>query len=281
MIVVARPAGQLANRLFQFAQFVALAAEARVTVADPALGDYAQHFPAFAGDGACRYPAPKRPLPPRLRGAIASAAAAGVRARPPGIKVVELDDGHTRDLDDPDFQRDVRAARMTLVAGWGFSGSDTFYRQRDELRRVFAPSPACRSEAEEVARAARGGAELLVGVHRRRGDYASWNDGRFLFSDTEYGRVMARAARALGGDASFLVCSDEGVDPGAFGDLRVTPGPGSPVVDLHVLALCDFIIGPPSTFSAWASFMGRVPRYELHDPDAPVTRESFRGPREP
>jgi hypothetical protein len=283
MIVVARPAGQLANRLFQFAQFVALAAEAGVTVADPALGGYARHFPAFARDAACRYPAPKRPLPARLRPAVAAAAGATMRARSclPGLEVVDLPDGATRDLDDPDFRSDVRAARITLVAGWGFNGSKTFVRQGDVLRRVFTPSPACRVASEGVVRAARSGSEVLVGVHRRRGDYATWNDGRFLFPDPAYGRVMQCAADALGQGVSFLICSDEPVAPNAFPGMRVVRGPGSPVLDLHALSLCDYIIGPPSTFSAWASFMGRVPRYELKDPEATVTLDSFKAPREP
>ncbi|MDX6477008.1 MAG: hypothetical protein QOH95_2519 [Gaiellaceae bacterium] len=278
MIVVARPAGQLANRLFQFAQFVALAAEAEVTVADPALGHYARHFPAFARDAACRYPAPKRPLPPRLRSAVVSAAAAGLRAgtKIPGVEVVELSDGMTCDLDGPAFRRRVAEARVTLVGGWGFNGTQTFHRHFDELRRVFAPSRACRTAAEDALHAARRGAGLVVGVHRRRGDYAHWNEGRFLFPDAAYGRVMRSVADALGKDVSFLVCSDEPVDPDTFPGVQVTPGPGSPIVDLQALSLCDYIVGPPSTFSAWASFMGDVPRYELHDPDSPVTHESFK-----
>jgi hypothetical protein len=281
MIVVARPAGQLANRLFQFAQFVALAADAKVTVADPALGDYAQHFPAFANDAACRYPAPKRPLPPRLRGAIAGAASAGMRARPRGVKVVELDNGATRDLDDAAVREDLLAARLTLVAGWGFNGTRTFYRQIEEVRRIFAPSPECEAAAKAAVNGVRAQHDVLVGVHRRRGDYAHWNDGRFLFSDADYRRVMQSAADALVGSVGFLVCSDEPIDPRAFDDLPTAPGPGSPVEDLHALSLCDYIIGPPSTFSAWASFMGSAPRYELRDPSATVGRESFVGVRAP
>jgi hypothetical protein len=41
-------------------------------------------------------------------------------------------------------------------------------------------------------------------------------------------------------------------------------GPGHFIEDLYALASCDYIIGPPSTFSQWASFYGNVPRYMVN-----------------
>jgi hypothetical protein len=38
---------------------------------------------------------------------------------------------------------------------------------------------------------------------------------------------------------------------------------GSAVEDLYSLARCDYLLGPPSTFSLWASFYGNVPLHQM------------------
>jgi hypothetical protein len=53
-------------------------------------------------------------------------------------------------------------------------------------------------------------------------------------------------------------------------------GAGSPVGDLYALAQCDYIFGPVSTFSQWASFYGNKPLLHLENHEAQVEREQFR-----
>jgi hypothetical protein len=47
---------------------------------------------------------------------------------------------------------------------------------------------------------------------------------------------------------------------------------------MTAMSLCDAIIGPPSTFSQWASFMGRVPRLQIKSRDQVVREEDFVAP---
>ena len=54
MVLVARPEGQLGNRIFQAAAFQAAAWEMGFAVLNPALGPYAEFFPALAEDFFCR-----------------------------------------------------------------------------------------------------------------------------------------------------------------------------------------------------------------------------------
>ncbi len=44
-----------------------------------------------------------------------------------------------------------------------------------------------------------------------------------------------------------------------FSKLQVTFGTGDLIEDMYALASCDYLIGPPSTFTMWASFYGKVP----------------------
>lgn len=50
---------------------------------------------------------------------------------------------------------------------------------------------------------------------------------------------------------------------------------GSPARDLYSLSKCDYIIGPPSTFSRWASLVGHVPIHLIWDKNKPILKESF------
>jgi len=51
---------------------------------------------------------------------------------------------------------------------------------------------------------------------------------------------------------------------------------GVPVEDMYALAECDYIIGPVSSFTQWASFYGNKPLFHLTDLDGHVERERFR-----
>ena len=45
---------------------------------------------------------------------------------------------------------------------------------------------------------------------------------------------------------------------------------------MYSLAECDYIVGPPSTFSTWASFYGNVPIYRITDPSAEFSIADFK-----
>jgi hypothetical protein len=44
---------------------------------------------------------------------------------------------------------------------------------------------------------------------------------------------------------------------------------------MYALASCDYIVGPPSTFSLWASFYGQVPLCFLQKPDEFLALANF------
>lgn len=49
----------------------------------------------------------------------------------------------------------------------------------------------------------------------------------------------------------------------------------SVITDLYTLSLCDYIIGPFSTFFRWASFIGEKPICYLEDKNQTFTLASF------
>jgi hypothetical protein len=75
---------------------------------------------------------------------------------------------------------------------------------------------------------------------------------------------------------SFLVCSDEPRRQDEFPGLSVGFGPGSPMGDLYSLAKCDYILGPSSSYSQWASFYGNKPLYQFRDSNDHPEPSKFR-----
>lgn len=49
----------------------------------------------------------------------------------------------------------------------------------------------------------------------------------------------------------------------------------SAAMDLYSLSRCDYIIGPPSSFSRWASLMGHIPIYQIWNKNEEITEKSF------
>jgi len=78
------------------------------------------------------------------------------------------------------------------------------------------------------------------------------------------------ADQMAGKRVTFLVCSNVKVNQDAFGDLRVRMGPGHIIQDMYSMAKADLLIGPPSTYTAWASFYGNVPLVMMQTADQPI-----------
>ena len=144
------------------------------------------------------------------------------------------------------------------------------------IRETFAPDPAINEIAQAAVSRAREGADVLIGVHIRQKDYRTYLQGFFYYQSEDYERILeAMIAMFPGRRVAFLICSDEELKTESFASFRVTPGPGTTLEDLYSLAACDFLIGPPSTFSLWAAFYGGRPIYHLLEPTPPADLSAF------
>ena len=169
---------------------------------------------------------------------------------------------------------------LGFVKGWQ-TRTDTRYLQQTlpELQRIFRPSDSIMERAEAMVGALRKESDLVVGVHIRRGDYATWNDGRFFYSLEEYHQMMLRVQECYKDRrVSFFISSNEDFDLNLFEGCvcrRFGREPSGAILDLYTLSICDRIIGPYSSYSRWASFIGRVPLCFLASKDQTFTDDSF------
>jgi hypothetical protein len=152
--------------------------------------------------------------------------------------------------------------RKVLVCGWMFRDPVNVRKHADKIRKFFTPVEPYRSEVARALEQARKLADVLVGVHIRRGDYASFLNGIWFYSDREYASMMRQLTELYaseGKTCAFFVCSNEMIDESHYTGLKIAYTQRHFIVDLYGLSGCDAIIGPPSTFSQWAAYYGDKP----------------------
>ena len=286
MIVLASKSGQLGNRVYIFAQFIAWAMECGVEVWNPSFDEYARYFKATRLDALCRYP-------PRKFSPGGSAAArrliynasyyaarllvrSRARARFRFLRAVAIDWEEEVDLCDPAFVAEVSGRRLTFAQGWQFRAPAALKKHADAVREFFRPLDEHEANVAALVAQARGRGDVLVGVHVRRGDYKTFMGGQYFYEPETYAEVLGRVEACFPGRrVVFLVCSNEGLKPGTFSRFETVAGTGHFVEDMYALAACDYIVGPPSTYTMWASFYGGTPLCMIRSADQTFALDKF------
>jgi hypothetical protein len=180
-------------------------------------------------------------------------------------------------LDGPACQETLRPAKVVVVRGWWLRAPALVKKHGDKIRAYFRPLEPCESAVAAAVEPLHRQADVVIGVHIRQGDYRDWQGGKFFFPASRYAAWMHElVAQFPNRKVGFFVCSDEPRDAGEFPGLKVRLGAGSAVADVYALARCDYILGPKSTFTQWASFYGEKPLLQVCDSQEPAKLEKFR-----
>lgn len=165
---------------------------------------------------------------------------------------------------------------LTLASTWNYRDERSLAQCDDKVREFFNPVNV--GNARSVLSNVRRDDKTLVGVHIRRLDYKTFLCGRYYYEDSVYRREMAHVLEMMKGESRetrFIVFSDETIDESHFVGLPCYFAHGTAVEDQWMMSQCDYLMGPPSTFSAWASFMGRVPLARMWNKDYELKPEDF------
>lgn len=171
--------------------------------------------------------------------------------------------------------------------GWDTMNDMRYLQQtKPQLQHIFQPRKDITDRAERMMAEIRRDNDLVVGIHIRHGDYKTFWDGRYYYTLEEYHQFMLQI-KALHPDkrVAFFISSNEQFDVSTFEGCRCYrfgKEPSGDMLDLHTLSLCDRILGPWSTYSRWASFIGEVPlcfikqkNQQLSDQDFSIVTDFF------
>lgn len=156
--------------------------------------------------------------------------------------------------------------------------SEYFLKHLDYIKSIFDPEKSIKESVNKIFEKKREQNSYIVGVHIRYGDYRTYSNGRYFYALNEYQIIMRKILRFFPEKKiTFLIASNESINLSSFSDIDCfSISNSSSVKDLYGLSICDYIIGPPSTFSGWASLMGNVPLYFIEDIHAEITQSSFK-----
>ena len=292
IFVVGMRTGRLGNRLTLFANVIGFAAEHSHRVINPAFHSYAHLFENTRRDIYCRYPVVWRrslfDMIPGVATAIRKTRilyhcvhqASKLNHRFPilGKNVFTLREvsSQTISLDAPEVQSRMAEAKVVFVHGWRIRAPESVQRQANVIREYFRPIAELEQASRQPVERLRQNADVVVGVHVRLGDNWKWHGGKYYFPVSQYVTWMNELAGQFPGrKVAFLVCSDEPRNEVEFPGLSVELGPGSVVGDIYALARCDYIMGPPSTYTQWASFYGNHPMLSLDSGNQRIDRTKF------
>ncbi|WP_027714726.1 hypothetical protein [Desulfuromonas sp. TF] len=271
MIILACKNGQLGNRLAYLRAFMAISLEYNIPIVNLTFDEYAESFEGSNGNALCGCPGI---LLPRIVNRISYVI---LNALEPflkkigvyfGLKVAQPDERGCFSFLDEALRQEIKKHSVLFYAGWPVVNSQVLERHADTIRDYFSLIKGKAHVVEDFVSAAREKCDFLVGIHIRQGDYRIWQNGKFFFETHRYLELMRKIRQNhLGKKILFIICSNESQDWDRFGEFEYLRGHGGEVEDMYILARCDEIYGPQSSFSGWASFYGKTRLFWVKNPE--------------
>ncbi|MFN9930899.1 MAG: hypothetical protein ACK54T_09610 [bacterium] len=269
--LVNRATGQMGNRLMFFAAVYAWCLHKGHDLFCPGLGGCAEFFTPLAGQ---LWPSPTRPVPTDLHPAVIDRTRQaridrtrllakvrllpGVVRKPSGVVAYALPP-----TDETFPPPNLRRRRRLWIPAWRCFNPVGIQRYRAQIVAALTPRPDRATDAADFA-ASLDPTRLHIGVHVRRGDYRNFLAGKHFHPASVYHQQMrAIAERFADRRPQFVIFSDEPRNPGEFPGLDVVISGGDMIADLLRMARMHAVVGPMSSFSAMASYLGNGVAYHF------------------
>ena len=195
------------------------------------------------------------------------------------LPIIHFDDPN--DIESIEKEAIMQSRKSLLVEGWYARWYDLFLKYKAEILELFAFNEDIEARITHDYLLLTNHYSLSLGVHIRRGDYATFYDGKFFYSDEQYVGVIRRFL-ALHPDQQvrvFICGNDPKLDKDYYrrelSACEVVFPDGNPGEDLCLLSHCDYLMGAPSTFSLVAAMYHDRPLYWIMDADTPLHDSSF------
>jgi len=263
IINISRP-GRVGNQLFLYAHLLAFSQETHHTFVNPAF-DYSKYFQGTHSHF--------HHLLPNFFPLISSigfrSTQLPINSR---IQLIHLNSNQKLNLDTTSSKKIFSTHTLNFTQGWLFRGPRTVKKHSSYLRDYFKLTSFYQIQLDQVTPSNK--ETLLFGIHARRGDYRHFHQGKYFYTWKQYHSIIKNLRKQFV-DCKFILVSDESVPASIAQTKDITLPKASPVIDMYALSKCDYILGPPSSFSMWASFIGQKPLFMLHQPKPPQSLKQF------
>ena len=269
MIIISNKPGQLCNLIIVYANFLALSFEHGIQIINPAFYAYKNYFTGSIVNHSGK----------RTFSVVNFLAKVLNRLRINNRLIASINIGADRKMLLDFAQNSKLKSKLLFVQGWQFRNNEMLQRNREKLLEYFTPQPEYQRKVTAFMRTIKSTDKIIVGVHIRRGDYEHFEDGKYFYSFQTYEKVIKKAAELFPENkVRFLICTNECEIEKKINSngQDIVFGPGHELTDLYSFAQCDYLIGPPSTFTMWASFYGNVPLYMIKSSETLFSLPDFK-----
>jgi hypothetical protein len=260
MVILTSPAGQISNRFFQHINFDSFCRENEIEFYNSFLSGVYKDYPNLK-------PKKERKLLGLLMRTLYR------------FRLNKLIEFHFKDETQNDTYRSaLLKSKILFCAGWYFRSEETTLKYRGLYQYLFDPN-INKSALKEKWLKRSNNTEKIIGVHIRRGDYKKFAGGKYYYHDSVYINMMRQLKLALDSESRYIIFSnDPNLDAEEYNKVfkNVSVSANSVVVDHFLMSQCDYIIGPPSTFSLWASYIGETFYYHIKDENDNITMDKFK-----
>lgn len=168
------------------------------------------------------------------------------------------------DLNSIEFCSKVKSTKLLFLFGWQYRYPEGLVKHEKFIKDFFTLRQCHEINVSKSINELRKRYDLIVGIHIRQGDYKKFENGKYFYTDNDYFKIIENL-KILFKDINFmfLICSNEKSFFNFLDTNNVNyfKGAGNVIEDMYLFSKCDYLIGPPSTFTMWSSFVGSVPLF--------------------
>lgn len=258
MVVVFSGAGNHSNRLFQNIHFEAFCKENEIEFRNPSFRD----MDKFYG----------------LKGSFLSKPFCFLLQKINKTKLIKVLDCNNNEENEL-YCRTILNNQLVLTHGWNFRVPPLTKKHQDYFINKYTLLPKFYQENtfyktfNQINRKD----FTLVGVHLRRGDYKNWLNGKYYFMDDVYEKYMDNLSDELINHSQkkpfFIIFSNEKINMVKKENMLISNNEW--YIDQMIMSKCDYLIGPPSTFTLWASYIGKVKYFHFEDGSGKIKIKDF------
>jgi hypothetical protein len=171
----------------------------------------------------------------------------------------------------------ILSGQSFIIADVGIKKSEYKYKNLAQLIQLYIPSEPIVKKVDLFIENIRNEFELIVGLHIRLGDYRTFQNGKYFYDLKDYVNFIKNCEELFKEKkTAFFITSNEKIDMTFFTDYDCFYFPNASMAeDLYCLGKTDYILGPPSTFSAWASLYKNTPLYFIETPKIDFKKTDF------
>lgn len=264
-MIITPKSGRLCNRLCLAANFICHAAKYGGSYLQLGFSEYSSLFPSTSHSGKLFFNSSK-PRAKRIRFPIGYLdITSSIDA-----KGIQIDMGSKYFLDTED------KFSILFARGWKFRDHNATIEYGHVARAFFTPQPFTISTVSTLIDKINPHKErILVGVHIRQTDYATFRNGEFFFPLKTYRRCMEAISAFSPREVTFIVASDAPFDGDELKGLDWHPAPNDIIAYNYTSSQCDYILGTKSSYNGWASYFGETPVFQMTKEQPPKSFSDF------